>query len=368
MTSSFRSACLIYGPMEHHLDHLAPLAQLLGIPLIVTEKPLFELTAQFYPKVEKILWDYVEAAQNLVDSFEVIFTCLPRPLFEQIFFLAQRLSGKRVGTIWVPHGNSDKGQKRGFSEGLEEEKVLLVYGPKMIDFFIHRKELHQLKSYITTGNFRYQHYRKERAFYQALVQEKIASKLPTSARTILYAPTWQDAEGGCSFFDLFPALVNTLPDAYNLIVKLHPNLLLQEELRLEQLFYRYEGKKNLLFLSHFPSIYPLLDYVDIYLGDNSSIGYDFTTMDKPLFFFNYRSEDLSSDSSLYLYQCGTTIEPHQYSMTFSVIDAALPADTERFSALRKKINSYTFGKNKEETLLRSEIINAFPLLFEDDIY
>src|SRR5438105_1920604 len=54
------------------------------------------------------------------------------------------------------------------------------------------------------------------------------------------------------------------------------------------------SKHNLLFITDFPLIYPLLAKTDIYLGDVSSIGYDFLFFQKPMFFFNPFSSKKSS--------------------------------------------------------------------------
>lgn len=357
---SRKTACLIYGPMAHYIDHLAPIAELLSIPLFVTEEKLFRLAKKYYPFVETIYWDYQEMTARLVENFDLIFSCVPRPLFDEIFFLSEQLQGKKVHTVWIPHGNSDKALFSDFTDGLKDEEVVLVYGNQMIDLFLKEKRLHRLKAYVILGNYRYQFYLKHKEFYRELVQKEIIDALPRSPRNILYAPTWQDQARSSTFFSAFGHLASSLPDGYNLLIKLHPNLLMQEEIQIDRLRYQFRDKKNLLFIDDFPPIYPLLDFVDIYLGDISSIGYDFLTMNKPLFFLH----PSGAPPALPLYQCGLSFDEQQYDRIFSLMDQALLSDTERFGLKRKELYGYTFAKNKSEQMVKEEIEAALP---EQDI-
>ncbi len=281
-----RAAALIYGDMAHHLDHLAPICDLLSIPLIVTEEHLLASAKKYYPFIETHYFGYHENHERLIDAFDVIFLSTPRIMFDEIFFFAQHLLQKKVHTIWVPHGNSDKGHHSHFMEALKEEEIALVYGKKMIDFLIKKRAFNQLKAAILMGNLRYANYLEHKEHYNTLLKYEITSKLPASPRTILYAPTWQDVEKNSSFFDASSHLIEKLPDSFNLIIKLHPNLTTQEEIKLNLLIEKYQDRQNLLFVKQFYTIYPLLDFVDLYLGDMSSIGYDFLTFNKPLFFLN----------------------------------------------------------------------------------
>ena len=361
------SAALVYGAMAHHLDHLVPICELLGIPLIVTKEPLLTSSKKYYPFIDTQLWSYDEIAERLVHSFEVIFCSFPRLMFEEIFFFAQHLMQKRVHTIWCPHGNSDKGHHSYFMKALENEEVSLIYGKKMIDFLVQKNAFHQLKAAIQVGNMRLAHYLKHKEHYTTLLKNEITSKLPESVRTILYAPTWQDTEKNTSFFDAVPHLVEKLPDQYNLIIKLHPNLSTQEEIKLDLLIEKHQDKPNILFVKEFYPIYPLLDFVDLYLGDMSSIGYDFLSLSKPLFFLNQQRRDPATDPALYLARCGTVISPEEYPSIYNIIESSLTQDTEKFAAIRKEVYEYTFGKLRNETKLKKEILNTFNLFLDSDM-
>ena len=360
------AAALIYGDMAHHLDHLAPICELLNIELIVTEEHLLASAKKYYPFIDTHYFGYDENAERLIRAFDVIFCCIPRLMFDEVFFFAQHLLQKKVHTIWCPHGNSDKGHHSYFMKALENEEVALVYGKKMIDFLIEKKAFHQLKAAIQIRNLRYNHYLNHNKHYQALLFDEVTRKLPSSPRTILYAPTWQDVEKNTSFFDATPHLIEKLPEHYNLIVKLHPNLSTLEEIKLNLLIEAHQDKPNLLFVKQFYPIYPLLDFVDLYVGDMSSIGYDFLTFNKPLFFLNQQNRNQATDPALYLTRCGTMISPESYPSIYDIIDDTLPHDTEKFATTRKAVYEYTFGKAKNKEQLKKEILNSFNV-FDNDL-
>jgi teichoic acid glycerol-phosphate primase len=345
-----QTAGLIYGLQKHHLDHIAPMAILMGIPLIVTEPHLEELATKYYPQLVTFCFDYPEVGEKIVQEFDVIISSIPRDLFDQIVFIAENLRQKRVLNIWCPHGNSDKGYSSYFMEGLHREEIALVYGQKMIDFMIEKKVYSQLYAAIIVGNYRYDHYQKCAPFYDDLVQKEIASKLKQGNPTILYAPTWNDAENSSSFQNAIDLLIKNIPSTWNLIVKPHPNTL--EKMDDPD---RWDNKENILIIKDFPLIYPLLNFVDIYLGDMSSIGYDFLTFKKPMFFLKTNQRDPKTDKGLYLYRCGTVIESKNFGKIFSIIEKHRASS---YKKIQEEVYAYVFGscenlkKKIEETYER----------------
>ena len=95
----------------------------------------------------------------------------------------------------------------------------------MFDFLKRKNVFDSLKAHVITGNYRHLFYLQHRAFFDAIAEREIKRHL-REGKTILYAPTWRDYEKSSSFFDAIHLMIETLPDHYNLIVKLHPNLLL----------------------------------------------------------------------------------------------------------------------------------------------
>jgi len=355
MHETLRAAGLIYGPDVHHLDHLGPLCSFLGIPLIVTEEKIASLAEKFYPELKVILTEVLTSPEYVVSHFDLLFYSIPRALFDESFFFAEKLAGKRLHTIWCPHGNSDKGHEVFYMEALKKEEAALVYGKQMIEFLKRKHVFDQLKGHVITGNYRHLFYLRHKAFYERLIREKIDQKLPKAEKTLLYAPTWRDCEKSSSFFDAASPLLENLPSRYNLIVKLHPNLYLQEPLLVEEIALSYRKCPNILFVEDFPAIYPLLARADVYIGDMSSIGYDFLTFNRPMFFLNQNERSADEDLGLYLFRCGVEIKREDYSDIHARIDHYLRSEVHDFSEIRKEVYALAFasGKNLEE--LKTEI-------------
>ena len=367
MIQDFQSAGLIYGPELHHLDHLGPLCSFMHIPLIVTEEKIFALAKRYYPDLDIVLFDYLAVAEYLVSHFDIVFYSMPRAIFDEVFFFAQKLLQKRLRAIWCPHGNSDKGEPIFYLEALKNEEAALLYGKQMMDFFKRKGVFDQLKGSVITGNFREQFYLKHKTFYDSIVKKEILAKLPSSKRTLLYAPTWRDYEKSSSFFDAAKPLIETLPEDQNLIIKLHPNSLLQDEFLVEELMRKYEGKKNILFLTEFPPIYPLLAHVDVYIGDMSSIGYDFLYFNKPMFFLNQNSRDHKADAGLYLFRCGALINPEQYGDIHQIIADYFHFELRSFTEVRKEVYEYAFGHPKPLDKLKHEIVQLYSCFPEREL-
>ncbi|MBM3184122.1 MAG: hypothetical protein FJZ64_02305, partial [Chlamydiae bacterium] len=270
---------LIFDESSHYLDHLAPFCSLHGLPLIVYEESIAKIARHFYPNLKLV-------EKNSLP--EAVISCDSRG------FIETTCSASPQKLFWLPHGNSDKGWKGSFFSPLQGE-IALVYGQKLIDA-IHQENVHP--HFIRVGNFRLEYWLKHRSFYDGLIQKTF--HLPKAQNTYLYAPTWEDREGNGSFWNAFPLLAAHLPEDCTLIVKLHPNTIRLHAPKIEQWIGKYT-KQNLLFLSEWMPIYPLLDLCDVYIGDMSSIGYDFLFWNRPMFFFK------QPGPSHYLHRCGVTI-------------------------------------------------------------
>lgn len=324
-----KMAGLIFDDSRHYLDHLAPFCALRKWPLIVCEDSVAELARKFYPDLEiiEVPWTDLKLPSALV-------TCETRP------FLLSSFSSDAVQTFWLPHGNSDKGWKSAFFEALSTEQTVFVYGQKMIDFMKEKDVLLPRLKVVRVGNFRYQYFQCHSAFYRKQLQENIP--FSSTERTFLYAPTWKDIEDNSSFWQAFPILAETLPDNYTLLVKLHPNTQRTSEPEIERFIGRYQKKKNIVWISNFPPIYPLLELCDGYIGDMSSIGYDFLSRNRPMYFLNSQRRDSKTDKGLYLYRCGLELLPEDYSSLFSIDQKTHADDAARFSAIRQEVYHYTF--------------------------
>jgi len=320
-------AGLIYGLMPHHLDHVGVFAHMANIPLIVTEPFIADQARTFYPDLEVIYWEALEIPEKVVTQFDTIYCSIPRPLFEESFFFAQKLLKKTVHTIWLPHGNSDKGHLAPSFEGLEHDKTALVYGQKMIDF-LKQKNVFKHLDIFTLGNFRYAYYQKYQSFYDTLVDKLVS----THKNVVLYAPTWQDAENSSSFQNAWPILIEKLPPHYALVIKPHPNLSCPN----------IPHHPDVFVLQDFPPIYPLLNRTGIYIGDMSSIGYDFLTFNRPMYFLNPNRRDPIGDPGLFLQRCGKTVYPEEYPQIYNFFE-----EQRHLSQVRRDVYDYTFSNVKQ---------------------
>lgn len=315
------NAGLIYDDSRHYIDHLAPFCALKKWPLIVCEAVIEDLAKEYYPNLEVIFINRWEL------SFpSILVACDTKSLIESSLGIS--ISSH---ALWLPHGSSDKGWKAPFFEALQKEKTALVYGQKMIDCLAQKNTFPEI---IRIGNFRWEYWLKHKEFYKKIVQEKI--HLPPNNKTYLYAPTWEDRENNSTFWQIFPTLAARLPKNCNLIIKIHPNTYWKHEVKIEGIIGSYQTQKNILFLTDFTPIYPLLDICDAYIGDMSSIGYDFLKFNRPMFFLTNQQYNIKNDPSFFLYQCGILL-------TKENLPALFEEGGGDFTKIRKEIYDYTFN-------------------------
>lgn len=261
--------CAISTGPETHLDHLAPICEALSIPLLVTEPDHEELAQLFYPMVEVRYAPLQDLHLKALAEWDTIITTCKfwalelRPTLELI-------QKKEVRFVFTPHGHSDK---EDFINSPIEQDIDLVYGPAM-------KETRRNTDAIEMGNIRHPFYLK----YQNHFDRLAAPFFKSDKQAVLYAPTWQSTGSPTSFFNSVDTVVEQLSKDYNLLIKLHP--LLEENN--PALYHRAIGRygSQATFIERFPAIYPLLEKTAIYLGDHSSIGYDFLAYDRPMYFLS----------------------------------------------------------------------------------
>ncbi len=164
---------------------------------------------------------------------------------------------------------------------------------------------------IRVGNFRWEYF----------CQRNTAEVL-SEGKNFLYAPTWDND----FFWKAFPHFAKRLPAECNLWVKFHPNTVRKFAPEIEVLIGRYSKQTNIRFLPDEPLIYPLLAECASYIGDMSSVGYDFLTFCRPMYF-------IEANTSLPLHQCGAAIDPAHFDFTLA----------NPFAEAQKQLYDYTFG-------------------------
>ncbi len=273
------------GP-ETHLDHLAPICALMKMPLLVADKEQALLCQTFYPSVEVHHTPLAELTLSfLATEFDAIFHCGKlwalelKPLLNFFCKTPPRF-------VLCPHGNSDK---EAITNEPITQDITLVYGEQM-------RALHK-GPVIETGNLRHAYYLNHRSHLDGLAQDLVFSHMNLNKKIILYAPTWQTKESPSSFFDSTEKIINALAETYNVLIKLHPLLPETHPAQYWRIVEKYKEAPGVQFLTNFPAIYPLLEKADAYIGDYSSIGYDFLLYDRPMFF-------IYSGTRVPLHSCG----------------------------------------------------------------
>lgn len=328
------------GPPTH-LDHIGVLCDLLGAPLFVTEDDSVAAANAFYPTLEIIKTDFATiTSPRFLDEYDALIYTSNIWAYETYIY-ARQFYQKPTRVIYCPHGNSDKGWALDLNYSYPYHDIELYYGDHMFDLLKSIRATQPSDQMTRLGNFRYAYYKQNKARQDALVEEHVFSKLEQKERTILYAPTWYTDECPTSFFDACAKMVDHIPENCNLVIKVHPFLKNTHPGQTVHELEKHQGKRNVLFLEDFPLIYPLLNRCDIYVGDFSSIGYDFLTFDRPLFFFDPFEKEGIKTRSHYLHQCGMTIPSS--ADVFPFIEKHHDQNQDEFSAKRKELYTYTFG-------------------------
>jgi len=342
----------------HYTDHLAVVCVMMGMPLLFLEEADYELAKKFYPKLNAQMAEFNEFnPENLIANYDVLFMSdlWNRDDFHKQYSLLEKKYNKRLRAVHCPHGFSDKGF---YLQQCAFEDITLIYGQNMIDQLKHHGAYDRMYSCVTTGNYRYTYYKEHKKFYEQIIQEEIFNRLDRSKPTILYAPTWLDAEESTTFFDAPDYLFKQLPSAFNMIVKLHPRLELDDMAKYYHILGKYGEKANILFLKDFPAVFPLLDLADIFITDISSIGYDFLAFDKPMFFLNKHRRKQESDRGVYLFRCGVEVMPEDFPNIYQIISDNLENDHAKFSKIRSEVYNYTFAAERPFHDIKTDILRA----------
>lgn len=339
-----------FGSGGHLLDHIAPLSYFLKIPLYVDDENLSILMKKYYPQIKCFYKPNLNF--QFLANFDAIISC---NYWLQEDKIALETFNKKTKLIFCPHGNSDKGHLNPTNLLLfSNSDIVFLYGDHMVSLLRKLEVFDKIKNHFFIGNYRYRFYKKFKKFYDKIVSNEIFSKLNKNNLTILYAPTWKDNENSSSFFTFYEKIINDLPENYNLIIKLHPNLESKNPLE----FYttiKETNKPNVVLTYQMPLVYPILNKTDIYLGDFSSVGYDFLTFEKPMYFID-PFQRKANHPSLFLQRCGEQIKEKNWKNIFSIISSSKKVSTKHLDK-QKEIYKYTFNedikfKNLKENVMK----------------
>ncbi|MCB1181294.1 MAG: CDP-glycerol glycerophosphotransferase family protein [Chlamydiia bacterium] len=315
-----------------YTDHITPLCQILDIPLLVTDPWIFELTELYYPKMHLIY----ESPSNYdlsphLKDYDAFVTVSHFKKFQGGYLMGDYLVRSEAKSIYSLHGNSDKKRDLFWVEQCLEEDIVLLYGEFFRDFIKEKGVYHRLSHPILCGNYRLEFYKNHKEFFQKKISPHLFKD--SNRMSILYAPTWSSPNKKSewrvdysSYLSIHSQILNTIPSNFQIYVKTHPFMEQLYPKEMTEIRQCYEKNPQVKFIEDCPLIYPLLEHIDVYLGDYSSIGYDFLYFDRPLLFLNDGHRDLDL--------CGTKVTPDK------IYHALEKEDTK--SEIRKKTYSYSF--------------------------
>ncbi len=317
------------------VDHLIPLCELMEIPVLVTHPIVKEQIELYYPPVEVILAESEECVlDEALERYDLFFYVHFSRTGNQTFLFNEYFCSKKVRSVMSLHGNPDKFHDIYWIENLAAEDVLLAYGPQLVEL-IKSKGID--KKPIICGNYRLEYYKKHEAFFDRTLP------FQKEKTTILYAPTWASPNQSLAyrkyytgFLDSHRDVFENIPDDFQLVCKLHSFLYAHLS---DQIYQIKEEYPHILFLDDYPVIYPLLKQIDVYLGDYSSLGYDFLYFDRPLFFLNTHVETP-------LQSCGVRIQEGVYETIRNNLGP---------NPKRKEVYAHAFGEPKPLEQLKKEI-------------
>ncbi|MFV0340060.1 MAG: CDP-glycerol glycerophosphotransferase family protein [Parachlamydiaceae bacterium] len=334
---------------KQFIDHLAPASVLFGIPHLFHTQEEIDLAKKYYPGIKCVLLPYEEFSPEWVISqydFSVLSDQWKRESMHEKYQLLEMKYGKKMRNLHCPHGYSDKAF---YLKDIVYEDISMVYGKRMLRMFDEWEVRHRLNPYLIVGNYRFSYYMDHREYLDRLAQEELFSKFAEEQPTLLYAPTCVDQQKTTSFFDAVDDVVKGLPAHYNMVVKLHPRLEDDNPSRFYSLIVKNEGRPNLQIVKDFPLIYPLLSRIAVYIGDMSSVGYDFLVFDRPMFFLNQLKQKFPS------YECGTVIEPDEYKNLYAILEKELPEDQKKYQEKRQFALNDTFGPMRSQQSIRQQL-------------
>lgn len=361
-----RPSCVVVGEnffADHYIDHVIGVAELMESELILISPAQVKILKEHFPETPYRLLsgDCRARGHQILREYEVRFN----PWFwerkwSRVRYVENgKVIEKCIRSISTHHGVSDKGYvSPEFYNGMENEDICLLAGDRHKKLFKTLGLDQSLNSTPVVGNIRAQYYLKHKAFLDGQAEKHVFSRFEKRQPTIFYAPTWIDCEDNSSIQRGGLELLRNLPDNYNMVFKPHPILWQNRAVELYRLLSELKHKKNLVFIQDYYHIYSVLDRCDIYVGDHSSVGYDFLWTKRPMFFLNQAGRDPENDPGLYIYRCGTEVKLEDFPHFYEIMERELPGNEDRFAKVRKSVYEEAFTSVPIEEA-RKRIIEAY---------
>lgn len=258
---------LIYGSRFEDIDHLAPLMEILGLPLFVTDEKIYASIKTFYPCVNLQIFSPPDLGKALLKEGNTLISCILTSKIRRLFGLEEMLKRRALHTVFVPHGYAQED----LTKGILGEKHVLVLGRKMVDLLYSLTTIYNFKTLVSIGNYRYLYYKKNQTF----IDEKIERHFfLTKDHKALFFPTGSEDPAPINF------LRDHLEEGWKLFVKYHA----KNQNDLVDIQIHNDEKLDT------PYVYPYLEKGSLFVVEDSNAVYDALFFNTPTFFFKEHPE------------------------------------------------------------------------------
>lgn len=317
---------VVPGPRTTFLDHLIPICHLMEIPVHCSDEWVATCASQFYPEIK--------IASGDLSAYKTFYVVEPCKLHGKAVQFGSHVQNGDFKTVAGFHGNPDKFREIFWIERYLDEDVILVYGQHLIDYLKEKGIFERLKKTVRIGNFRFVFYKQHQNFFDTVARPHLFPA--KNRRTVLWAPTWSFSHSAddSPFFDIYSQVLNQIPEEYQLYVKLHPYMYRLFPEKVARIKEEYGQAR---FIDEIPLVYPFLNQIDIYLGDYSSIVYDFLIFNRPIFFLGEKREEW-----------GTTVNDPK--RLFQELDRP-----DKLAPERQKVYEYVFGEEVSMKEIKNQL-------------
>jgi len=358
----------IVGSSHHHLYYLIPYIETTKDKLcfmINGNTKYIEIVKKEFPNINFITFSYdSEELINYLNQASFLLHSNAYVLFEEKI---RPKINRKVVIGFINHGVQGKFTDRGYISTNFMWDITVYNGRKDLDIFYtvmkipKDKRLYSRSLFLKTpngseiqvilsGNIRVQHYMKNKPDTSKII-ERFAS-FDLTKKIILYMPTFSyDPARKNPTYSSIPFFIKmlklgVLPEDYNYILKLHPNIIYEKEL-LDELLLSLKKSRIRYYLDVLGGDYlPYMDISDLLITDRTSAFYDYLYFDKPSIFLDHNDEcpqrisfnDVTN--TYWSYQCGDVISVRNVNNVSEIIERNLVKDLNK--EIRDRVKNYVF--------------------------
>ncbi|MBS0320959.1 MAG: CDP-glycerol glycerophosphotransferase family protein [Proteobacteria bacterium] len=354
-----RSVAIAFYP--HHVEHLAPVCGMFDAPLLACDAPDMIAAVACYPGLD-VRWmrgvgehspvrAIGQALRGLAPDVVYYSHLAGRPLLRNLFADGR---GAPPRIVHCPHGFSEKRQD--WAREVAFQDVALLPGRHALDQLVEFGVAPLLAYYVIGGNLRKLHYEAHRAFFDAVAARHGVVRDP-ARHTVLYAPTWNDRIGSSSLFAALEPLVRDLPAGHRLLVKPHPlsDRDAGTRARIDALC---GGRRDVVVLRDCPLTMPFLALADSYVGDMSSLAYDYLAWQRPMVFLNQTAGSAADAAGSRLLACGMALAPANYGDVHAALARAAAVHATTHAAAQAALYAYTYEPGRSVADVRAALADV----------